>query len=279
MPVFNRADKIGRAIESLQRQTYSAWELLVVDDASTDNSGEVAAQYARSDSRVRIFRHAKQSGAQTARNTAIAHASGQWLFIFDAEDLLYPDCLEKRLHVAATKKVHVVHSDCHVLTDDAKPPELLGVMPLEGRVYSILLRGPATNGYFLFSRDALKKLYRLDDSLVAYQDWDLALRLSKFFDFGYVPEPTFLWDRRRKDSISWSNTKNGMGYLQVFRKHFWPILWHAGPAGIAQHYQNAAVWFAKGGDQRMAKRLEMRGRLWSALARRRIRGHGQNQRS
>lgn len=92
-PVYNVSRFLAEAIESVQNQTYDNWELLIVDDGSTDNSGEIADSYAANDNRIKVF-HTTNHGLAVARNTGAKHAQGEFLIFFDSDDYLHPDTLE-----------------------------------------------------------------------------------------------------------------------------------------------------------------------------------------
>jgi FkbM family methyltransferase len=91
MPVFNGARFLDRALASLRTQTFSDWELLAVDDASTDDSAARLDAFAAADSRVRVFRHAVNRGCAAGRNTALRAARGEWIAYLDCDDEFYPD--------------------------------------------------------------------------------------------------------------------------------------------------------------------------------------------
>ena len=97
MPAYNCAKYITESIASVTAQTYTNWELLIVDDASTDNTQQVVEALAQSDSRIKYIRLEKNSGAAVARNTAIEKADGRYLAFLDSDDLWYPEKLKKQL--------------------------------------------------------------------------------------------------------------------------------------------------------------------------------------
>lgn len=91
MATYNRADTLPRAIESVLRQEYTDWELIIVDDGSTDTTGEVLARY--SDPRIRVLRHARNRGVNAAKNTGFDQMRGEWFTTFDSDDEMYPYAL------------------------------------------------------------------------------------------------------------------------------------------------------------------------------------------
>jgi len=95
MPAYNAGKYIGRAIESVLAQTYDNWELIIVDDGSTDNTYEVASRY--KDPRIRILRHDKNMGTGPSRNDALSASRGQWIAVLDADDEWLPRRLERLL--------------------------------------------------------------------------------------------------------------------------------------------------------------------------------------
>lgn len=98
IPVYNRPVLVAEAIESVLAQTIPNWELIVVDDGSTDNTWEVLESYAAKDERIRVFKRDREpKGAPTCRNFGAGFAKGQYLIFFDSDDLLLPYCVENRL--------------------------------------------------------------------------------------------------------------------------------------------------------------------------------------
>lgn len=95
MPSWNTGNYIAESIESVLNQTYKNWELLIVDDCSTDNTDSVVASF--DDKRIRYFKNKKNSGAALTRNRAIRKANGEWIAFLDSDDLWLPEKLEKQL--------------------------------------------------------------------------------------------------------------------------------------------------------------------------------------
>ena len=100
MPSYNTAAYIKESIQSVLNQTYTNWELLIVDDCSTDSTDEVLETI--KDSRIRYFKNDKNSGAAVSRNKALREARGQWIAFLDSDDLWMPEKLEKQIYFMET---------------------------------------------------------------------------------------------------------------------------------------------------------------------------------
>ena len=96
-PAYNCDRFIGETIESAQQQTYGNWEMIIVDDCSTDNTAEVVRQYAEKDQRIRYVALVQNSGAAVARTEAMRLARGKYMAFLDSDDLWSPTKLEKQL--------------------------------------------------------------------------------------------------------------------------------------------------------------------------------------
>jgi glycosyltransferase involved in cell wall biosynthesis len=104
LPVFNREEILGRFIDSVISQTYQNFELIIIDDGSMDNSSKVASEYAKKNSRIHSFKHRKNLGLPTARNTAIKLSKGDLMFFGEDDIILDPNCLETLVNTFAELK-------------------------------------------------------------------------------------------------------------------------------------------------------------------------------
>ena len=262
IPTYNRARFVGRAIRSALAQTYDDIEVVVVDDGSTDDTQTQIESLAQTDRRVHCLQHDTNRGAQAARNTGIRAARGEWIAFLDSDDWWLPHSLETRLEVAEKQGVKVVHSECYVMREDGamKP---FGIPPLAGLIYREVLAGPGPMFQaMLVAKEALERICYLDEQIVSWQEWDTAIRLAKHYPFGFVAEPTFVYDCRGIDTISKNMLRDALGYEQVVRKHLLAILLHAGPRALAQHYRFAASRYRMAGDQRAVSRCTLLSLLW-----------------
>jgi succinoglycan biosynthesis protein ExoO len=127
MPAYNRAELIGRAIDSVRSQSLSDWELIVVDDGSSDATLKVARSYASSDRRIKVFANVHNMGISATRNQALMHARGRFVAPLDSDDWYHPARLERLLLAADEYGVDLLADDLLVIRDgDETPSATLG---------------------------------------------------------------------------------------------------------------------------------------------------------
>lgn len=101
-PCFNGQKYIAETIESVLAQTYEKWEMIIVDDGSTDDSMQIIEAYANKDNRIHFYKQ-KNAGSSAARNTGISNANGQYIALLDADDLWRPDFLKSQIEFMKSK--------------------------------------------------------------------------------------------------------------------------------------------------------------------------------
>ena len=255
IPTYNRSEPIQCAIQSVLDQTYSDLEVVVVDDRSNDNTVQIVEEYAQKDPRIRLLVHSERKGAQAARNTGIRAASGEWIAFLDSDDTWFPDSLELRLRLAREMGTKVVHSDWRVLNPPNVKVKSLKIPYPQGQIYKEVLRkyGPVFPA-LLVCKESLARIGYLDEEIVAFQEWDTAIRLAKYYEFSFLPKATFIYDCRHPDTISKNALRTAQGYEQVLTKHRWSILRYTGPKTLASHYQGVAGCYREANKKRQVYR-------------------------
>jgi hypothetical protein len=128
---------------------------------------------------------------------------------------------------------------------------------VQGYAYKELImhEGPMFQG-LLASKKALERIGYLDEAILSFQEWDTAIRLAKFYLFGFESRPTFIYDDSTADSIP-RISKNAMaqalGYHYIIKKHMLAILRQAGPYTLGNHYEIAERLYRTAGDQVKAR--------------------------
>ena len=119
-PVYNASRFIEETIKSVQAQTYKEWEMILVDDCSTDNSYEIINKYSKEDERIKYIKLEENSGAAIARNTAIANAKGRYIAFLDSDDIWYEDKLEKQVGFMKDKNIEFSFTSYELMSEEGE---------------------------------------------------------------------------------------------------------------------------------------------------------------
>jgi len=223
IPTYNRAHLISRAIKSVLNQTYQDFEVIVVDDGSTDNTEEVIKEFQKKDERIKYVRHEKNKGGSAARNTGIKAAKGKYIAFLDSDDEWLPEKLEKQMKVFenAPAKVGVVYTGFWRIENNKKiyiPSSW--VKKKEGNIHKELLKGNFIGlPTVLVRKECFKKAEMFDEKLPRLQDWELVIRLSKYYDFKCIDKPLLI-SYYTSDCISTNNNALIKALKLILSKHF-----------------------------------------------------------
>jgi succinoglycan biosynthesis protein ExoO len=213
---FNGAGQIEAALQAIQRQTLKSLEILVVDDASTDDSVDRVERMAKTDSRIRSLALSSNGGPAAARNSGLDAATGEWTAIVDADDLIHPQRLEQLLQTAEADGADMIADDLLQFHDDqprANHRFLRGRradgptwIPLDNYLdETLLLRSPANLGYLkpVIRTSAWRTSgVRYDERLRIGEDDDLICRLlAAGLRYRLVPNLSYFY-RRHASSTS-----------------------------------------------------------------------------
>jgi glycosyltransferase involved in cell wall biosynthesis len=263
IPAYDRAQSVGDAITSVLAQEGVALEVIVVDDASTDDTAAVVA--AMTDPRLRLIRHPRNMGVSAARNTGIDAARGDLIAFQDSDDLWLPGNLAAQvaaLHAAPK----AVASYCGMIVEN---PEVVGgkgsfyMPPKDQRVRSGDLHLALLGGNFISTqtlvvrRAAIGQVGAFDPGLPALVDWDFVLRLSALGPIMLVDKP-LVQQRYSENSLTRSLEKRLHGYLGILEKHRADFAAH--PALLARHHHRIA-----GVCRRLGRRPQARHHILAAL--------------
>lgn len=199
IPVHNGDKYIAEAIHSVLAQTYLNWELIVVDDASTDRTCEIVKQIAAENNKVRLIECAENFGGPARpRNIGIQNSKGEFLTFLDDDDSWLPDKLEKQIIFLLEKKLDFVYTGITILGGKNRK-----VKPVKSW-YSLMLKSPITTSSVLV-KNSRNIWFDEDKQLIAAEDHHLWLHLLyDGFKIGFIPDPLTIY-RIRETSISHSS--------------------------------------------------------------------------
>lgn len=222
VPVYNRVHLLPRAVNSVLNQTYRDFEIIVVDDGSTDNVKEVVEKLQKKDERIRYIRHEKNKGAGAARNTGIEAARGRYIAFQDSDDEWLPEKLEKQIKAFenVSSIVGVVYSKCLRLKEGKKIyAPFSWIKQKEGNIHKEFLKENFINTPMIIVRkECFEKAGKFDETLPRLQDWELVLRLSKYYHFKYIDEVLSI-AHTTTDSISANQDALIKALMLILDKH------------------------------------------------------------
>lgn len=227
MPSWNTGRFIGESIQSVINQTYTAWELLIVDDCSTDNTDEVVASF--KDDRIKYFHNEKNSGAALTRNKAMREAQGEWIAFLDSDDLWTPDKLKKQVAFMEKNKYVFSYHEYVKIDEDSKPLNIYVSGPkvvTRRKMYNYGYPGCLT---FMYSAKAMG-LIQIKD-IKKNNDYAILLQLCKKADC-YLLRENLAQYRIRKKSIShdrlWKKLKSHFDLFHFCDEKSAPVaFWYA----------------------------------------------------
>lgn len=179
MPAYNVKKYIAEAIESILSQTYSNWELIIADDASTDTTREVVSNYVDKDLRIKLICLDKNSGPVIARNKAIGKSSGEYLAMLDADDVSLPDRLAKQVgFLEYNKDIDFVGSSAELIDENG---ETVGrkTKPLthEEIKFPLLLQTQFVMSSVILRKKAFAEACGFDNAYLYAEDYDMWTKL------------------------------------------------------------------------------------------------------
>lgn len=223
MPVYNAERYIAQAIESVFSQSYPHWELIIVDDGSTDRSGQIARQY--NDARIRVF-YQENAGEAAARNHALAQMMGEIVAFIDADDFFMPNHLELIVrYLRDNPQQDGVYTDGYHCDEEGRQLKSLSSRrrgPFEGWIFPEVVRASDVFGppicVALRREKILAWQLQFDPEIVIGPDWDFLTRFSEHSSFGYIDAKTCYYRIHQTNITVKTDLRRRAGYLARCRE-------------------------------------------------------------
>jgi len=212
---FNYADYIRETIQSVLNQTYNDWELIIVDDGSTDNSLNVISEYCQKDSRIKLFTHDnnQNKGLAETIKLGLSKAKCEYIAILESDDLWREDCLEKRIGVLGKfHEINFIYNDVEPFGDEGAVnitinyknkyfPMVNNIHTPFNPLYSFYIVNlvPTLSSTFI-KKEILEKC-DMNSPIKPLLDWWLYFQISVKNDFYFIKEPLTKWRRHNKSYI------------------------------------------------------------------------------
>ena len=198
-PVYNSGEFVGEAIRSVQMQSFSDWEMILVDDGSTDDSVEIVESFVNVDHRIRYIQLASNSGAAVARNVAIKAAQGRFIAFLDSDDRWLPHKLERQLAFMQMNDYSFGFTAYDKINESGKIFEHVGA-PHKVTYFDLLKTCSIGCLTAIYDSEYFGKV---DMPIIRKgQDFGLWLQLLKKTDYAFGLNETLAQYRVRKDSVS-----------------------------------------------------------------------------
>jgi glycosyltransferase involved in cell wall biosynthesis len=212
-PSYNSAPYIKETIESVLQQTYPNWEMIIVDDCSTDDSKEIVKRYIQEDKRIKLISNQENIGVAQSRNRAIEEANGDYIALLDSDDIWVPNKLEKQIELMEEKNILMSFSAYTIIDEKS---ETIGHYPIKEKVtYSDMLKtssiGTLTT---IYNANKLGKFYFEE---IGHEDYVYKLNILKQIDFAQgIKEPLAKY-RRVQSSLSSNKIKAALWQWKIYR--------------------------------------------------------------
>ena len=210
MPSYNTGRFIKETIESVLAQSYPTWELIIVDDCSTDNTDEVVNQYL-SDERIRYIKNDTNSGAAVSRNRALREAKGKWIAFLDSDDLWEPEKLKKQIAFMEKNDYRFSYTNYIEIDEESSPNGKSVTGPkriTKHGMYNYCWMGCLT---VMYDADTVGLIQIAD--IKKNNDYAMWLKVCKKADC-YLLDETLARYRKRSGSIS------NHGYMKLIKWHY-----------------------------------------------------------
>jgi len=220
IPTYNREKLILNALDSIFNQTFQDYEILIIDDASTDNTEQVIKEL--NHPKIKYLKLEKNSGQCIARNFGAKRAQGQFIAFLDSDDEWLPQKLENQVRIfnEGSDRLGAVYGYSYqkdVIKDETV---LRDSGYFRGDIHGKMLTGfcPPTPSLFVVKRSAFESVQGFDEALITFVDLDLWLRISEKHDFDYVEEPIITKFEQIGDQYINNFDKRYRGYHLFMKK-------------------------------------------------------------
>ena len=230
-PNYNASKYIAATIESVQKQTYSNWELLIVDDCSSDNSVEIIKTFQKNDARIKLLELTQNAGPAIVRNEGIKQAQGNYLTFIDADDIWLPNFIEISLKKIKESEGFVFAS-YHRFNEDLEPCYKDFIVPSKVNYADILKSNSISCLTAFIDINKLGKFYMPE--VLYRQDMGLWLKYLKRIDVAIgIKQPLAIYRIRKK-----SHSRNKLNLL----KHQWKFYRNVAQLSILESMYYFLCW-------------------------------------
>lgn len=214
MPAYNASATIRESIESIIQQTYTEWELIVIDDFSKDNTVNIVKEYCKNDQRIKLLKNKKNLGVAKTRNNGLDEAKGDYIAFLDADDMWLKEKLEKQLLFMLKNDIDFTYTNIIVINNDKKKEIFFD----EKVTFKKLLRGNQISCLTVMLKEELIRNLRMKD--IGHEDYMYWLEILKRNDIeAYNINETLACYREAGGSLSSNKIEAAKWQWNIYRNH------------------------------------------------------------
>lgn len=221
-PLYNKEHYIAETIRSVQAQTYTEWEMIIVDDCSTDQSARIVEEFCKDDSRIRYYKNLSNSGAAESRNRALELAEGRYIAFLDADDLWAREKLQKQISYMKKNECAFSYTACGVVDEKGNEAGKVRYIP-EKVDYRGLLKGNCIPCLTVVL-DKMK-IPNIRMEKMGHEDYALWLKILQRIDYAQGINEVMAYYREYGSSLSGNKLVAAKWTWKIYREHLKLGIW------------------------------------------------------
>lgn len=216
-PTYNASKYVLETIHSVRSQTYQNWEMIIVDDASTDDTVEIVSMEIEIDPRIKLIKLEENSGPAHARNTAISFANGAYLAFLDSDDLWIPEKLEKQLDFMERNKIAFSFTDYRLMKENGKKTDIAFCGP-NNLDYNTLLKNTIIGTLTVMINKEMVEEIKMPLDRDCSEDYGLWLQILSTGIVAHGLNEELAYYRKCENSLSSNKFKSAIKTWNTYRK-------------------------------------------------------------
>lgn len=223
IPLYNSEIFIEETIESVLKQTYKEWEMIIVNDCSKDKGMKIVKKYSEKDKRIKLFNNKINLGGAGTRNVAIKNAQGKYIAFLDSDDIWKENKLEKQIKFMEKNNYDFSYTKYERINEVGEKMNLVSIIPDKLNYKDMLKRDSIGCLTAIYNQESLGKIYM--PNIRVNQDYALWLEILKKTEYAYGLQENLALYRVRENSLSRKKLKQLKYFWEMYRKYNNQNLW------------------------------------------------------
>ena len=255
LPTFNRSKILKNTIQNIQNQTFQHYELIIINDASTDATNNIVQKFQHIDSRIKLINNIKNLGCAKSREIGLEHSTNELIVFIDDDDEWDKQKLMQQYNAIIKNDSDIVISDYYILKNKNKIYKKMNLIAQNFK-YQILKRPGLFFQCVMMKKKILQSMKSpFDSNAIPSEDWNFFIELSKLnLNIFYINEPLFTW-KIHNNNQSLNLTKEARALEYIITKHYDYIKSAHNTKMIANHYRRIARIYEKINNFKEVKRF------------------------